>query len=79
MTHDVFVKADDIYKNIERLRNLRRIANKPYKRFKLSKKFLWITNYDRTEAVVCDEGLTKLIENYCDERIKELQEELGKL
>lgn len=79
MTHDVFVKADDIYKKIEDLGKLRRIANKPYKRFRLSKKFLWIFNYDRTEAVVCDKGLTELIENYCDERIKELQEELEKL
>ncbi len=79
MTHDVFVKADDIYKKIEDFKKLKRIANRPYKRFKLSSNLLWIYNYEKTEAVVCDKGLTELIEEYCNKRIEELQEELKKL
>ena len=87
MTHDVYVKADDIYKKIANLRKLHRIANESYKRFILSKKFLWISTYkedeailyDKTEAVLYDKGLTKLIEEYCKKQIEELQEELKSL
>lgn len=79
MTYDSYVKADSIYKQIENFKKLRRIANEPYRRFILSKKFLWISTYKEDEVVSCDKGLTKLIEKYCDERIKELQEELEKL
>lgn len=79
MTREAYVKADDIYKKIDNLRKLRRLANESYKRFRLSKKFFWISNYDNTDAVLCDKGLTKLIEEYCNERINELQEELKKL
>lgn len=79
MTHDVYVKADDIYKKIDNFRKLRRIANEPYKRFRLQKKFLWMSDYGKTEVVLCDKELTKLIEEYCNKRIKGLQEELNKL
>ena len=79
MTRDVFVKADDIYKRIDDFRKLRRLANEPYKRFRLSRKFLWISDYEKTEAVLCDKELTKLIEEYCGKRIVELQEELNRL
>lgn len=79
MTYNVFVKADDIYKKIEELRKLSCIASKPYNRFRLSKKFLWICHYDSTEAVVCDKELTELIQEYCNRRIRELEEELKKL
>ena len=79
MTYDAYVKADDIYKKIDNFRKLRRIANEPYKRFGLQKKFLWMSNYKKTEIVLCDKELTKLIEEYCDKRIKGLQDELKSL
>lgn len=79
MTRDVFVKADDIYKRIDNFKKLRRLANESYKRFRLSKKFLWISSYEKTEAVLCDKELTKLIEEYCNKRIVGLQEELKAL
>ncbi len=79
MTYDSYVKANSIYTQIENLKKLRRIANEPYRRFILSKKFLWISTYKEDEAVSCDKGLAKLIEEYCDKRIAELQEELKAL
>lgn len=79
MTRDVFVKADDIYKKIEDLKGLRRIANRPYKKFRLSKKFLWISDYTEDDIILCDKGLTELIEEYCNKRIDELQKELEAL
>lgn len=79
MTYDSYVKADSIYTQIKNLRKLRRIANEPYRRFILSKKFLWISTYKEDETVSCDKGLAKLIEEYCDKRINELEEELQKL
>lgn len=79
MTNDAYVKASDICKKIENFKELSYIANKPYKRFGLSKKSFWISNYDRTEVVLCDEGLAELIKEYCDKQILELQQELKKL
>ena len=79
MTHDVFVKASDIYKKIEDFRNLKSLANKPYKRFQLLNKLLCASDYDQTEVVVCDKELTELIVDYCNKKIHELQEELDQL
>lgn len=79
MTHEAYVKADDIYKKIENFRKLRQIASEPYKKLGLLKKFLWISNYNKIEVVLCDKELTKLIEEYCRKRIIELQKELNKL
>ena len=79
MTREVYVKADDLYGKIADFRKLRRIANEPYKRFRLRKKFLWMSDYGKTEAVLCDKGLAELITEYCDKRIKELQEEIDRL
>lgn len=79
MTREVYVKADDINKKLADFRMLRRIANEPYKRFRLSKKFLWISDYHEYGVVLCDKELTKLIEEYCDKRINELEEELKML
>lgn len=79
MTHDVYVKADDIYKKIANFRKLYRIANESYKRFILSKKFLWISTYKEDETILCDKELTNLIQEYCKKQIEELQEELKSL
>ena len=79
MTREAYVKAEDIYKKIDNFRKLSRLANEPYKRFRLQKKFLLMSNYDKTEAVLCDKGLAMLIEEYCNKRINELQEKLKAL
>lgn len=79
MTREAYVKAEDIYKKIDNFRKLRRLANEPYKRFRLSKKFLWISDYNKVDAVLCDKGLAMLIEEYCNKRIAELQEKLKAL
>ena len=79
MTDYEYIRAYNIYKKIDNLKKLRRIANKPYKRFRLSKTFLWISDYTEDNVVLCDEGLAKLIEEYCDKQIAELQEELNRL
>lgn len=79
MTHDTYVKADDIYKKIANFRKLYRIANEPYKKFILQREFLWISTYKEDEAVLCDRELTNLIQEYCKKQIEELQEELKSL
>lgn len=79
MDHDTFVKAENIYKEIKDLKNLRILADKVYKRFGLSKKVFWMSGWDQREVVVCNEGLAEVIEEYCNKRIAELEEELKTL
>ena len=79
MNHDTFVKAKNIYKKIEDLQNLSGLAGKAYKRFGLSKKVFWMSDWDKTEVGLCDEGLVEVIEEYYNKRIAELEEELKRL
>lgn len=79
MTGEVLGRANKIQEDIENLVRLRYMASKSYKRFKLVKKMLWMSDYEEIQVVVCDEGLTNLIKEYCDKRIKELHEELKQL
>lgn len=79
MNHDTFVKAKNIYKKIEDLQNLRGLAGEAYKRFGLSKKVFWMHDRSKTEVALCDEGLAQVIEEYCNKRIAELEEELKRL
>jgi hypothetical protein len=79
MTNETYEKAKEIQKKIDDFRNLRYLATQGYKRFFLTKKFLWVSSYDKTSVCLCDEGLNNLIREYCDERIKELKEELKSL
>ena len=79
MDHDTFVKAENIYKKIKDLKNLRILADKAYKRFGLSKKVFWMSSWDKTEVSLCDVELAEVIEDYCKKRIAELEEELKML
>ena len=79
MTNETYEKAKKIKEQIEDLRTLYRIASMPYKKFSLVKKTLCISEYDRANVVLCDEELIKVIQEYCDKRLKELEEELNAL
>lgn len=79
MDHDTFVKAENIHKKIKDLQNLRSLADKAYKRFGLSKKVFWMSDWSKTEVVLCDVELAEVIEEYCNKRIAELEEELKRL
>lgn len=80
MTNEVLKKANDIKNKINEFDKLRLIASKPYKKFTLSKRErLFISDYDEFQMVICDKGLAELIEEYCNKRIKELNEELERL
>lgn len=79
MTDKIYQRAEEIQKQIKDFKILHYIACKPYKRFFLTKKFLWVSTYDRCDVSICDEGLTKVIREYSEARIKELREELESL
>lgn len=79
MTKEAYLKAEKIQDEIHRWENLYSITLKPYHKYGLVKKFLWIVNYEDTEAVMCDSGLTELIREYCDKKIRELKKELEAL
>lgn len=79
MTKETYLKAENIQSEIKKWRNLYSISLKPYQKYCLVKKFLWITNYDDTEAIMCDSGLTELIREYSMKKIEELKKELEAL
>lgn len=79
MTNETYKKAEKIQKKLKDLNTLYYIACKPFKRYFLTKKFLWLSTYDRDEVCLSDEGLTEVIREYCNKRIKELSEELESL
>ena len=79
MTKETYKKAEEIQKELNRWKALYNITLKPYQKYCLTKKFLWITNCDDTEAIMCDEGLTKLVHEYSMKRINGLNKELESL
>lgn len=80
MTNEVLGKANDIKDKIKDFSRLSLIASQPYIKFKLVKKLLWISDYhEDMQSVICDKELSKIIEEYCNKRIKELNEELERL
>lgn len=79
MTDKTYKKAEEIQKRLEDLNTLHYIACQPYKKYSLTKKFLWISTYGKDAVCLCDEGLTELIREYCNKRIRELREELESL
>ena len=80
MTYSDLELANEIKRKISKLQDLRRATFKPYLHF-LPFKIRWsgICVQDDNGIVICDEGLNKLIEEYCDKRIAELQAELETL
>jgi hypothetical protein len=79
MTNDVYEKATEIQKQLDRFKTLRYMANKPFKRYFYKTTIFGMSTYDRSEVCLCDDGLTEVIREYCDKRIKELQDELEAL
>ena len=79
MTNKAYQRAEEIQKQIKDLNTLYYIACKPYQKFFLTKKLLWVSTYDKEYVSVCDEGLNKMIREYCEKRIKELREEMDSL
>lgn len=79
MTDKTYIKAEEIFNQLKDLKNLRHITFEPHKRFCLRQKFLYIADFDETELCLCDEGLNNVIRDYCDKRIKELEDELESL
>lgn len=79
MTNEALKRAREIEDRLDDLSKLRYIACQPYKRYFLTKKFLWITRYEQDDVMLCDKGLTDVIREYCDKKIAELQKELEAL
>lgn len=79
MTNVTYEKVKKIQEEIDKFETLHYITTKPYKRYGLVRKFLWISSYDKREIYLCDKGLTELIRGYCVKRISELREELEAL
>lgn len=79
MTRETYRKAEKIEKELNDWESLHSITFKPYQKFCLVKKFLWITNYEDTEACMCDKELTNLIREYSEKKIRELKKELESL
>lgn len=77
MTKQTYEKARRIQRDIKDLYTLRNIACYPYINFSWVKKFLWMSADGK--VALCDDGLKDVIKKYCDERIKELKEELEAL
>ena len=79
MTKNNYDRATEIHKQIKDIKELRDLCPLPYKKFTLIKSFLWMGNYNNRTMSICDDGLTEVIREYCDKRIKELQDELEAL
>ena len=79
MTDKTYKRAEEIQKELKDFNTLHYIACKPYKKYWLTKKFLWLSTYEGDSVCLCDEGLSELIREYCNKRIRELREELESL
>lgn len=79
MNKIIYKKAEEIYGKLKEFRKLRGICSYSYKKYALTKKFLWLSPYAREEVVLCDDELTKLIYEYCDKKINELEKQLEAL
>lgn len=79
MTNEALERARQIKDKIDDLSYLHYIATRSYKKFFLTKKFLWMGNREQDNIVLCDDGLTRVIVDYCNNRISELREELESL
>lgn len=80
MTNETYNTAQKIQKQIAEFVKLRLIVAKPFQRYFLVKpKKLGISSYNGDSVTICEDGLTNLILEYCDKRIKELRDELAAL
>lgn len=72
----IYKKAEKIYTELKKYRKLRKICDCADKRCILTKKFLWLSDYNQEEVVLCDDELAKIIREYCDKKIKNLERQL---
>ena len=79
MTIVAYKKAEEIHDKLNDYRKLRMICDCAYKKHILTKKFLWLSTYKQDEVVLCDNELTKIIREYCDKKIDELEKKLEAL
>ena len=79
MTIVTYKKAEKIHEELNDYRKLRRMCDYAYKKHILMKKFLWWSTYREDEVVLCDDELTKIVREYCDKKINELEKQLEAL
>lgn len=79
MTIVTYKKAEEIHDKLKDYRKLRSICNCAYKKHILMKRFLLLSTYREDEVSLCDDELTKIIREYCDKKINELEKQLDKL
>lgn len=79
MTNEAYERAEVIQKKLKDLNKLHYIACKPYKRYWITFKSFFLSTYDKDEVWLCDDGLTEVIREYCNKRIRELRKELESL
>ena len=70
-------KVKKIHSELEEYRKLRNICDCTHKKYVLTKKFLWLSNCNQDEVVLCDGELTKIIREYCDKKINKLERQLN--
>lgn len=80
MKRETIDRANELEAKIGYYDRIALICSFPYVRFKLFRKKAYICKSDEmSNIVINDEELSKLIENYCREKIKSLQQELEEL
>lgn len=79
MTNETYKKAEEIQTKLEDLNKLHYIACTPCKRYWITFKSFFISTYNKDAVWLCDDGLTEVIREYCNRRIRELKEELNSL
>ena len=80
MKKETIDKANELEAKIRSYNKIASICRFPYIRFRLFKKKAYICKSDETTIIsINDEELAKLIENYCREKIKALQQEIEEL
>ncbi len=79
MTTVAYKKAEEIHNKLKTYRKLHRICFSTYQHYILTKKILWLSTCQKDEIILCDKELSKLIEDYCDKKINELEKQLEAL
>lgn len=70
-------KVKKIYAELEEYRKLREMCDCVCKKYVLTKKSLWLSNYNQSEVALCDSELTNIIREYCDKKINKLEWQLN--
>ena len=69
----IYRKVKKIHAELEKYRKLRNICDCTYKKYVLTKKFLWLSAHNQDEVVLCDDELTNIIREYCNKKIHKLE------